>query len=62
MTITYNCTRCDEYDDVLQSTVKLGFELYMNSYTADVTNGYRYDADNNGIINMRDYTIIIGNY
>lgn len=56
--LAYFCTECGEEHDELKTTVYAGFMLHYNDKREDVTNGYLYDVNFDGYINVRDYSII----
>lgn len=59
-TFIYNCTRCGGETIYLQRVLAPSFKSNINKNVADLDNGYRLDINKDGIINMRDYSLING--
>ena len=56
--LAYFCKDCGEERDELKTIVSAGLLLNFNKKTADVTDGFLYDVNRDGYINVRDYTIV----
>ncbi len=60
LSFSYTCSKCGDVSDVIATKVLTGLAgTNFNKKTAEVENGYIYDVNNDGYINVRDCSIVL---
>lgn len=60
--ISYKCSRCNQLDVLSAATLKNWFETQINDTESNIRYKRQYDLNGDGIINMRDYSLILEQY
>lgn len=60
LSFSYTCSKCGDVSNVAATKVLAGLAgSNFNKKTSEAENGYIYDVNNDGYINVRDYSIIM---
>ena len=60
--ISYKCSRCNQEDAVSALTLKNWISTYINDTTSNIRYKRQFDLNKDGIINTRDYSLILDQF